>query len=72
MASCPSCTTAATNPLSGLYQLRCLPCCVRLVLSARPDKMQAQSMLAAIAMVKDAPGRAAILACVAQAKGKPP
>ena len=71
MPTCPSCTAAALNPLSGLYQLRCLACCARLVASTRPDKHQAQAMLAAISKQPGAPGRAEILACVARSLQKP-
>ena len=49
----------------------CLPCCVRLVLSARPSREQAQVMLATIARFPGAPGRAEILESVRQCLARP-
>ena len=46
--------------------MRCLGCCVRLVLSAHPERKLAQAMLASIAAVDGAPTRAAVLAAVAE------
>ena len=69
--TCEACTKSATNPRIGLYQFTCLSCCARLVLSAHPDKRQASAMLGAIARFKGAPGRAEILASVAQCLTKP-
>jgi len=67
--TCPYCT--APQP-SGLGSFACLQCCARLVLSARPNKVAAQAMLAAIARHPDAPGRAEILACARRTPEKPP
>lgn len=39
-----------------------LGCCVRLVLSAHPERKLAQAMLASIVAVDGAPARAAVLA----------
>lgn len=60
---CPCCAK-----VSGLYDLTCLACCARLVLSARPSRLQQEVMLAAIERQRDAPKRAAILAVVEKAK----
>lgn len=46
--------------------MQCLGCCVRLVLSTRPDKGKAAVMLACIARHEDAPSRADVLAAVAE------
>lgn len=52
-------------PPAGRVQMQCLGCCVRLVLSAHPERKLAQAMLASIAAVDGAPTRAAVLAAVA-------
>ena len=52
-------------PPAGRVQMQCLGCCVRLVLSAHPDRKLAQAMLASIAAVDGAPARADVLAAVA-------
>jgi hypothetical protein len=36
-------------PIHGGYQMDCLQCCARLVVSARPLRQQQQALLAAIA-----------------------
>ena len=46
--------------------MSCLGCCVRLVLSTRPDKDKAKVMLSCIARHEDAPSRADVLAAVAE------
>ena len=51
---------------AGRVQMRCLGCCVRLVLSAHPERKLAQAMLASIAAVDGAPSRADVLAAVAE------
>jgi len=56
--------------VAGAVDFRCLGCCTRLVLSAHPNKAQAAVMLAAIGRLPGAPGRAEILASVAQALTK--
>lgn len=71
-ANCPACETAKSRKWSGMYRFQCLKCCARLVLSAHPNKRQAAVMLAAIARFPDAPGRAEVLACVAQELTKHP
>lgn len=43
------------------FNLLCLPCCARLVASARPSRSQQEALLAAIARNRDAPKRQAIL-----------
>jgi hypothetical protein len=68
--TCKTCEIATDKKLSGLFDLRCLECCARLVISAHPDKRQAGAMLAAIARFKGAPGREQILECVRQCLAK--
>lgn len=64
MTECTPCATAASRPHSGLYDLRCVACCARLVLAARPDNRMAGVALDAIARVPGAPSRVAVLAAV--------
>ena len=59
---CPDCESVAMNAIHGIYRMDCLPCCVRLVASARPVRALQEKMLAAIARFPDAPKRSAILA----------
>jgi hypothetical protein len=59
--TCQACQARASNPHSGRYQFKCLECCAALVRSARPDKRHAGSLLAAIALHRDAPSREEIL-----------
>jgi len=47
---------------SGIFNMSCLICCVRLVKSARPSRKQQEIMLASIARFKNAPNRDQILA----------
>lgn len=47
-AACTACQAAAADPLSGLYRMDCLACCVRLVLSAHPSRQRAAGMMALI------------------------
>ncbi len=47
--ACDACARAQ-QAVSGLYRLNCLECCVRLVLSARPNRQAAKAMLAVIEM----------------------
>jgi len=56
---------ATGYPPAGRVQMQCLGCCVRLVLSAHPERKLAQAMLASIAAVDGAPARADVLAAVA-------
>lgn len=69
---CCQCESSTQRPNSGEYSLKCVECCARLVLSARPSKRLAEKMLAAIARQPGAPGRDEVLACVAQKLTKPP
>lgn len=61
---CKSCAAHLANPKSGLYQVDCLQCCARLVLSARPDKRKAEVMLAVIARHNGAPPRGEVLQAI--------
>lgn len=53
-------------PPAGRVQMQYPGCCVRLVLSAHPDRKLAQAMLASIAATDGAPSRADVLAAVAE------
>ena len=59
--TCPHCTSSKEQPWHGVYNLKCIACCARLVISARPVKKFQEAMLAAIAMQKGAPEREQIL-----------
>jgi len=59
--TCQACQARANDPISGRYNFMCLECCAALVRSARPDKRHAGSLLAAIALHKEAPSRQEIL-----------
>lgn len=48
----------------SVYDLTCLDCCARLVLSARPDKAKAGAMLAVIERMPGSPARAEVLEAV--------
>lgn len=69
---CPACESSKQRPHSGAYSFKCVECCCRLVLSTRPDKRLAASMLAAIERFPDNPGRERILECVKQTLTKHP
>ncbi len=64
--TCPDCTTSSTNPTHGVYNLECVMCCSRLVVSLRPSKLHQESMLEVIRRVKGSPSRQAILDCISQ------
>ena len=68
--TCPACTTNASNPLAGRYNLRCLQCCTRLVLKVPRSRSHQEAMLAAIARTPKAPGRDEVLASVRQCREK--
>lgn len=63
-AACHACEATAARPHCGAYQLTCLPCCTRLVLSAHPAQHQMQGMLAAIERQPGAPKREDVLVAV--------
>lgn len=66
---CDACQAreASLFPQAGRFRLQCLRCCVALVASTSPSKVQATGMLAAIERCPEAPPRAAILAGVRDA-----
>ena len=69
--TCKQCESSKQQPHSGAYSFKCVECCSRLVLSTRPDKRLAASMLAAIERFPDNPGRERILESVRQTLMKP-
>ena len=64
IALCPACEFSKRRPFSGAYNLGCVQCCARLVISAHPSKSHATSMLVAINRFPGSPGREKVLACV--------
>jgi len=67
MSKCPSCAIRIAKKdgeyqVSGLYALACLQCAAALVLSARPSRLHQEAMFAAIARVRNAPSRNAVIA----------
>ena len=48
----------------GVYQLQCLDCCARLVMSAHPDRRAAGMLMAVIERYKGAPAKADVVAAV--------
>lgn len=54
----------------GLYDVKCLDCCVRLVMSTKPDKQLAAAMLQSIEMFPGAPKRSEILSKIKDLKRK--
>ena len=66
--TCATCQSSNEQPWHGVYNLKCIACCARLVISARPNKRFQEAMLAAIAMQKGAPDRAQILEHIKGAK----
>ena len=67
MTPCSCCATRiakkdSPSHLSGLYALACLHCAAALVLSARPSRLHQEAMFAAIARVRNAPSRSAVIA----------
>ena len=67
--TCPACLRSASDAHSGAYRMTCLPCCARLVASARPLRGQQEALLAAVeqhlARLAVRPfGRDEVLACV--------
>lgn len=65
--TCKQCTQSG-----GMYNLGCLECCARLVMSTRPSKPRAGAMLAAIARHRNAPEREKITERVAMLCGNAP
>lgn len=62
--TCAACASVQSGRLGGRYDFRCVQCCARLVISARPLKHAQWAMLAAIARTPGAPSRQAVLDAV--------
>ena len=58
---CPHCESSKKQPWHGVYNLKCIACCARLVISARPSKPLQEGHLAAIARQTGSPSRQDIL-----------
>lgn len=59
--TCKHCTLSKQQPHYGVYNFACLECCARLVLTTKPDKQKAASMLEAISRFDGAPARSDVL-----------
>lgn len=70
--ACHPCQKASSGQKTGLYSMRCHACCVRLVLSAHPNRKLASAMAAAIERFPENPGRSSVLESVAQSLKKRP
>lgn len=69
---CKDCWRATLTPHWGGFNMACIGCCARLVLSCSPDKQQAEAMLGAITMRPGRPTRKEVLAAVRERKASPP
>ena len=69
--SCTTCEIRKKSAVSVRYFMECLDCCCDLVLSARPSKLLAGAMLAAIERHPGSPGRVKVLESVRQRLEKP-
>jgi hypothetical protein len=69
---CPACTLIQTRALCGAYNLRCVRCCARLVMSARPNRKAQEGMLACITRRPENPAQAEILQAIKEADGAAP
>jgi len=61
---CPACAMVQARALCGAYNLRCVLCCARLVVSARPNRAAQQAFLYCITRRKENPSQAAVLAAI--------
>lgn len=68
--TCPACQKAAVSALTGVYDFKCLPCCVRLTMTTYPDKRLAMKKIEAILRFRHAPTRETLMASVSQAVEK--
>ncbi len=64
--TCPACQKAAVSALTGVYDFKCLPCCVRLTMTTYPDKRLAMKQIEAILRFRLAPTRETLMASVSQ------
>jgi len=55
-----------SQPNTGVYNLKCLPCCARLIVSARPSKQHQQALFHTISQLKEAPTQEAIIQFITQ------
>lgn len=64
--TCPHCLRAQQSERTGVYDFKCLNCCVRLTMTTYPLKTLASKQLAAILRFSHAPPRETLMACVKQ------
>ncbi len=58
---CPACHATQARPHCGAYNLRCVACCARLVVSARPLRHAQEGLLACITRHPENPSKADVL-----------
>lgn len=68
--TCRQCELSKQQPGSGLYNMACLQCCTRLVLSTHPNRQHAAGMLACVERHQGKDGRARVAESVRQALEK--
>jgi hypothetical protein len=61
---CHACALVQTRALCGAYNLRCVRCCARLVMSARPNRKAQEAMLLCITRRKENPQQSDILKAI--------
>lgn len=64
--TCPQCHRAQLSERIGVYDFKCLNCCVRLTMATYPDKRLGMKQLEAIFRFRHAPPRETLLASVKQ------
>ena len=60
-APCKACEQHRANAWSGAYFMRCVQCCARLVISARPNRLAQEAMLLCITRRQGNPSKADII-----------
>lgn len=61
---CPACHATQARPHCGAYNLRCVVCCARLVVSARPLRHAQEGLLACITRHPENPSKADVLSAI--------
>lgn len=64
--TCAACQKARASALTGVYDFKCLPCCLRLTMTTYSDKRLAMKQIEAILRFRLAPTRETLMACVSQ------
>ena len=61
---CAACSIVKARALCGAYNLRCVRCCARLVMSARPNRKAQEAMLACITRRPENPNQTDIMKAI--------